>query len=112
VREHPSLFRIAFQRIAPGLRAEPALIETRERVFSRLIAKVQRLKEAGLLGRTSAREAAVEFNAMCEGLANAELRGATLRILPSGEEERAWRKALDTVVRGFGAPASRRRRRA
>jgi hypothetical protein len=48
------------------------------------------------------REATVEFNSMCEGLANAELRGATLRILPEREEKRAWREALTTVVRGFG----------
>jgi hypothetical protein len=38
---------------------------------------------------------------MSEGLANAELRGGTLRILPEGQEERAWREGLLTVVRGF-----------
>jgi hypothetical protein len=52
--------------------------------------------------RKSVEDAAVEFNAMLEGLANAELRGATLRILPEGREEHAWREALMTVVRGFG----------
>ena len=40
---------------------------------------------------------------MMEGLANAELRGAVLRLLPEGNEEQAWRGALATVVRGFGA---------
>ena len=40
---------------------------------------------------------------MLEGLANAELRGSVLRILPVGQEERAWRDALVNVVRGFGA---------
>ena len=48
-------------------------------------------------------EAAVEFNAMLEGLANAELRGTILRILPAGEEERTWQEALTTVARGFRA---------
>jgi AcrR family transcriptional regulator len=105
VREHPSLFRIAFQRVVPGLPAEPALTEARQNAFRRLEARIGRVKDAGLLGRKSVREAAVEFNAMCEGLANAELRGATLRILPEGEEERAWRHALVTVVRGFRATA-------
>lgn len=47
------------------------------------------------------RDAAVEFNAMLEGLANAELRGPILSILPAGGEERAWREALMTVIRGF-----------
>ena len=46
-------------------------------------------------------DATVAFEAVMEGLANAELRGATLRILPAGEEERAWRAALLTVIRGF-----------
>jgi len=44
---------------------------------------------------------------MMEGLANAELRGAILRLLPAGEEEATWREALRTVVRGrkFISPA-------
>jgi hypothetical protein len=38
---------------------------------------------------------------------NAELRGTTtiLRNLPAGGEERAWREALITVVRGFDSHA-------
>jgi AcrR family transcriptional regulator len=103
VLEHPSLFRIAFQRIVPGLQAGPHLSEVRQQTLVRLQGRVERLEAAGLLNHKSVREATVEFNAMCEGLANAELRGATLRILPAGEEERAWRGALTTVVRGFSA---------
>jgi hypothetical protein len=38
----------------------------------------------------------------------AELRGGTLRILPEGDEERAWRDGLLTVVRGLRATASSR----
>lgn len=107
VREHPALYRIAFQRIVPGLRAGPELTEARQRAFDQLQAKVQRLEEAGLLGTTSVEDARVAFNAMLEGLGNAELRGATLRILPEGEEERAWHEALAIVVRGFAASRDR-----
>jgi uncharacterized protein YgfB (UPF0149 family) len=46
-------------------------------------------------------EAAIAFNAMLEGLANAELRGDVLGVLPRGHEEAAWQSALETVVRGF-----------
>ena len=46
-------------------------------------------------------EAAIAFNAMLEGLGNAELRGNVLRVLPQAGEEEAWRSALHTVVRGF-----------
>jgi AcrR family transcriptional regulator len=105
VRTHPSLFRIAFQRVVPGLRAGPDLVSARQGALAGLEARVQRLEDAGLLGHKSVRDAAVEFNAMCEGLANAELRGATLRILPEGEEERAWRDGLRTLIEGFRALA-------
>ena len=54
-------------------------------------------------------DAAVESNAMLEGLANAELRGTTLRILPAGDEERTWQQALTTVARGFRASGHKAR---
>jgi AcrR family transcriptional regulator len=103
VRQHPALFRIAFQRIA-GLHPEPHLVEARERAWIQLQARVQRLSTAGLLGGKPVADAAREINAMWEGLANAELRGDVLRIMPRGSEERAWRDALTTVIHGFTAP--------
>jgi AcrR family transcriptional regulator len=103
VLEHPALYRIAFQRIVPGLRSGPELAAARERAFTALQAKIRRLETAGLLGRKSPADATIEFNAMLEGLANAELRGTTLSILPVGDEQRAWRDALTTVTRGFAA---------
>jgi AcrR family transcriptional regulator len=103
VRDHPALYRIAFQRIAPGLEASPELAATRQRAWEQLVAKVERLRLAGLLGNKPAPEAAVEFIAMTDGLGSAELRGAVLRLLPEGNEEKAWRDALTTVVRGWAA---------
>jgi hypothetical protein len=93
----------------PGLRAGPEVTAARAQAHTRLHAKIQRVKDAGLLGTKTVLEAAVEFNAMLEGLANAELRGSTLPILPPGTEERTWTDALTTVVRGFAASAPRRR---
>src|SRR5215207_3973318 len=103
VLEHPALYRIAFQRIVPGFRAGPEVTAARSRAWAGLNAKVQRLEDAGLLRHLTVPEAAMTFNAMLEGLANGELRGAILRVLPEGDEERAWRNALATVVRGFTA---------
>ena len=111
VLEHPALYRVAFQRIVPGFRAGPEVTAARERAFAQLQRKMQRVADAGLVGRKSVLEAAIEFNAMLEGLANAELRGTILRILPAGAEERTWREALTTVVRGFDDRASARARR-
>jgi AcrR family transcriptional regulator len=104
VREHPALYRIAFQRIVPGMDAGPELAATRQKSWTQLVAKLERLEQADLLGGRSPEEAAVVFVAMMEGLANAELRGAVLRILPEGREEEIWRAALTTLVHGFAAP--------
>jgi AcrR family transcriptional regulator len=105
VREHPALYRIAFQRVVPGMEAGPELTAARQRAWHQLVGKVERLEAAGLLGDRSAAEAAVAFNAMMEGLGNAELRGAVLRLLPEGSEEETWRTALATLIRGFAADA-------
>jgi AcrR family transcriptional regulator len=115
VRDHPALYRIAFQRIA-GLHAEPGLVAARERAWAQLNERVARLEGAGLRADKSVSDAARELNAMWEGLANAELRGDVLRIMPRGQEERAWHDALTTVVRGLtttsdgAAPPNRRRK--
>lgn len=101
VVEHPALYRIAFQRVAPGLEAGPELVAARSAAFAGLQERVRRVGEVGLLQRTSIEDACVMFNAMCEGLANAELRGAKLPILPEGREEDAWRGSLTTLVRGL-----------
>lgn len=103
VVEHPARYRIAFQRIVPGLHPGPELTAARARAWSGLMRRIARLDEAGLLGEKSAHEAAVEFNAMLEGLANAELRGSVFRNLPEGDEAQAWREALASLVRGFGS---------
>jgi AcrR family transcriptional regulator len=109
VTEHPALYRIAFQRIVRNLRPGPELTAARERAFRALLGKVERLGDAGGLGGKPVREAAVEFNAMMEGLSNAELRGEVFRNLPEGDEERAWRGALSSLVHGFAAARARSR---
>jgi hypothetical protein len=105
VRDHASLFRITFQRIVPDFRPGPELTAARDSAFRRLRAKVERLATAGQLVDRTVPEAAIQFQAFCEGLGNQELRGADLRLLPEGDEERAWRAAFTTLVRGFSAPA-------
>jgi AcrR family transcriptional regulator len=103
VTEHPALYRIAFQRVVRNLRPGPELTAARERAFSGLLGKVRRLGDAGGLGDKPVRDATVEFNAMMEGLGNAELRGEVFRNLPEGDEQRAWRNALTSLVNGFAA---------
>ncbi len=101
VQGHPSLYRIAFQRIVPEFDLSPDLAELRRRVWLALEARVARLEQSGLLDDRSVTEAAVEFNAMCEGLANAELRGGTLRQEPGLDPHTIWHDALTTIINGF-----------
>jgi hypothetical protein len=101
VIDHPARYRIAFQRVLPNLHVGPELSQARAAAFARLEQRVRSVADAGLLASTSIQEACVMFNAMCEGLANAELRGAVLPILPVGDEKTAWRRSLATLVDGF-----------
>jgi len=101
VLEHPAPYRIAFQRITPGFQAGPEVVEARERASARLTRRLERVAATGLLGEKGVVEARWEFQAMLEGLANWELRGAVFRSVAAGEEERTWREAMLTVIRGF-----------
>jgi AcrR family transcriptional regulator len=105
VLEHPTLFRVAFQRLVPDFAPGPELIEARRTSYERLAAKITRLEEAGQLGGRTVAQALVQFQALCEGFGNAELRGDTLPLLPPGQEEHAWRSAFTTLVRGFAHAA-------
>lgn len=107
VVEHPALFRITFQRAVPGFHPGPELLEARRTSYARLREKVARLEATGQLGGRPVEEALLQFQALCEGFGNFELRGDTMRILPVSEEERAWRSAFTTLVRGFATPPTK-----
>jgi AcrR family transcriptional regulator len=104
VIEHPAWYRIAFQRVVPGLDPGPELTAARDRAWAQLGARVQRVADMDLLGDKPVSDARVEYNAMLEGLANAELRGTVFPNLPAGREDEVWRAALATVVGGFVSP--------
>ncbi len=101
VTEHPILFRIGFQhRLAPAERAAE-FEDARLEALAELVAKITRLERAHLLGGRTVADAACYFDAMCEGLADIELRGT----LPPGQAERIWRDALSALVAGLAIPA-------
>jgi AcrR family transcriptional regulator len=101
VLERPALFRLTFQRAVPDHEPGPELLAARAAGFDRLTRKVQRLETAGLLQQKALRQAVIEYQALCEGLGNHELRAASMRILPEGHEEETWREAFTTIVHGF-----------
>jgi AcrR family transcriptional regulator len=95
---HPALFTIGV--LQTGVPADIAreFRSAQETALERLHARIGRLKQAGRLGTRSEPRAAVEFHALCEGLAALERRG----ILPVDEAEHLWRDALRALVAGWG----------
>lgn len=96
--EHSALFRVAVQRLLPDPALAVQFSAAAAETFGVLEAKVQRVKDAGLLGNRTVRDAAVEYHALCEGLASVELRGG---LIAAGTAERVWRDALSALVAGF-----------
>jgi hypothetical protein len=71
------------------------------RPLAELVKKITRLERAHLLGGRTVADAACYFEAMCDGLADIELRGT----LPPGQQERIWRDALSALAAGLAIPA-------
>src|SRR5689334_22908015 len=97
--EHPSLFAIAFLRVAPDVG------DAARQGYELLTERVGRLADADLLGGRSVQSATAEFNAMCFGMAVTELVNPS-QLSP--DPPRAWRAAFETLIAGFRAPVSRR----
>ena len=93
--EHPALFSIGIQRTDPTV--WPAFQSAAAEAFAALVEHVAPLEDANLLGGRSAREAATQFHALCEGLAAIELRGT----LAGSDPERFWRRSFHALITGF-----------
>lgn len=100
---HPALFQIALQRSSVRSEEAQEMRPVASDAFAGLAGRVARLDEAGRLGARAVPEAAMEFHALCEGLAALELRG----MLAPGQELRIWRDALGALVAGFASVAQK-----
>lgn len=95
--DHPALFSIGIQRTDPTV--WPAFQSAAGEAFGALVERVGPLEDANLLGGRSARDAATQFHALCEGLAALELRGT----LTSRDPETFWRSSFQALITGFAA---------
>lgn len=99
--EHPSLFTLAFQqRNATVSEMWPDVRAVQQTGLAGLSQRIARLGQDSELEDSALSEATIAFHALCEGLAALELRA----LLPAGEEERIWRRALTVVVTGLNDP--------
>lgn len=97
--EHPALFTVAFHHADPTV--WPCFRPAASEALAVLHKRFEPLAAAGRLGDRSIFEAALQFRALCEGLAWVELRGNS----PSPDAERVWRSAVRALVAGFAASA-------
>ena len=96
---HPALFQVAIQRTTVRSDVAQQMRPVASDAFAGLVRRVARLQDVGRLGDRAVPEAAMEFHALCEGLAALELRG----LLARGQEVRMWRDALGALVAGFAS---------
>ena len=95
--ERPALYSIGVQRDLPDLPPWQAVCDAADAAFAVLVQRVARLDDAGLLGEQTVVEAALQFHALCEGLATLERRGARTPF----DGERVWRAGLAALIAGF-----------
>jgi AcrR family transcriptional regulator len=102
VRAHPDLFRLVFlpgstwgQGVSFG---EEALAES-NRAWEKLLLRIGRAQEAGVLGSGDPREVALGFNALGIGLAILEL----CRLMPGEFAGALWESSVATFVLGLEA---------
>jgi len=96
--EHPALYSVAFHRASAA--AWPLFREAAVEAFRALQLWFEPLAAQGLLGDRTASGAALQFDALCEGIAWMELRGNPLPPDP----ESFWRSAVTALVTGFTSP--------
>jgi AcrR family transcriptional regulator len=100
--EHPSLFAIGVQRSLPTPELWAQFSAAASRALVELERRLARLSDADLLGGRSVDAAALQFHALCEGLAAFELRSAC----PPMVAERMWREGLGALMAGFVTPVA------
>lgn len=98
VLEHPALFRIALQRAEIPPELAERFRPTQLKALADLVELVSRaLGLEGGLANSEIREATAKFDAMCEGLALLELRGA----LAPNRAEQIWRDGISSLIAGM-----------
>jgi AcrR family transcriptional regulator len=94
---HPALFRLGVQRMLPDPALAADFATTAASTFDILVERVRRFAEAEHLD-IDTRTTAMQYHALCEGLAAVELRGM---MGFRANAERVWRDALAALVEGL-----------
>jgi AcrR family transcriptional regulator len=98
---HPNLFRVVFGLPDTDLRTVPTVGPASRAALGQLRIRIERARDAGLLGTRSTDEVVVEWHAAGEGLASVELRG---QMIAPQDAERMWRETMTAFLRGLSTP--------
>ena len=101
--EHPDLLRLVFGAWSPGVPFSAQTEATRVAAYDRLLLRVQRASDAGLLGAHAVHEVAMLWDAMCSGLALREVCG----LIEPAQAERIWTNALRALLAGLRDESTR-----
>ena len=100
--EHPSLYRLTFDRLMTGTDADRRVTDAGRAALEHLRVRVVRAAVAGALGGRDVEDVIVMFHALCEGIATVELRG----MLSPDNAERLAHEAFEVLLRGMASPAN------
>ncbi len=94
---HPALFQLGIQQTWLPSPVRGTIVPSAAQALTALHERLARAQQAGALGGRTVAQAAVEFHALCEGMASAELRG----FLPHGHADATWDDAFACLLNGW-----------
>ena len=101
---HPALFQVGVQQTWLPTPVSRTIHPAAGRALTALYERLRRAGDVGGLGDRAVDVAAVEFHALCEGLASVELRG----FLPTANADYVWGDALTSLIAGWQPDAATR----
>jgi|FLYL01.1.fsa_nt_gi AcrR family transcriptional regulator len=107
--DHPSLFRLTFERVPAEVLAASGVAESGYQSFRALRRLVRRAQQAGALpDDMTANELSYTFHAVCQGLASCELAGkpppvgaSMWPMIDGSDPEFLWRRTLRAFLQGL-----------
>lgn len=91
-----NLYRLAFERLLPGFQPTADDLVVAERSLAQLTDRVKRFTRGGQLGMRKPAAVAIQFHAVCQGLAAVELLG-----LLDTHPEAMWKETLGAYLDGL-----------
>jgi AcrR family transcriptional regulator len=94
----PNLYRLAFERLVPGMNPQPEDTAVALLSLERLRARLARFTAQYPCGHRTLTQLAFQYHALCQGLSALDLLGW---LAPEQAAEQVWRDGLTSLIVGF-----------